>query len=63
MVRYWTKKIDDLHIVDDNGNCLCSKPMLGNNYSDSYKELDKSIGREERKVCKICMSFANSIKE
>ena len=55
MDRYWTKKLDTLHILDDEGDCLCGKPMLGNNYADCYKEIDLALGHtEERKICPIC---------
>lgn len=54
----WTKKIDDLHLMK-NSSTYCGKPMLGNNYANTYKELDtEEYERPVRTLCKECEKLA-----
>lgn len=54
-MKKWTKKLGEIHISGENGETLCGIPMLGNNYIDCYKELDKMVGRD-RKACQECLA-------
>lgn len=59
-IRFWTKKLGDIHIevVPRSPNepaGLCGKPLLGNDYyrRDRYKNIDNATG-QYRKVCIDC---------
>jgi len=54
-MNIWTKKLDTLHFTGEDSHCLCGKAMLGNNYADSYREIDKFLSHiGDREFCKVC---------
>lgn len=54
----WTKKVDSLHYMEGK-TTLCGRPMLGNNYINHYKELDKEYGND-RLPCYECLEKINA---
>ena len=43
----WVKKLGQWHLSGGNGQTICEKPMLGNNYA-------KHIPESERSKCPDC---------
>ena len=43
----WVKKLGQWHLSGGNGQTICGKPMLGNNYA-------KYISENEREKCPDC---------
>jgi len=43
----WVKKLGQWHLSDGNGQTLCGRPMLGNNYANHIPE-------NERVKCPDC---------
>tara|TARA_R100000353_G_C6494568_1_gene192567 strand:+ start:799 stop:978 length:180 start_codon:yes stop_codon:yes gene_type:complete len=43
----WVKKLGQWHLSGGNGETICGKPMLGNNYA-------KYIPENEREKCPDC---------
>ena len=43
----WVKKLGQCHLSGGNGETICGKPMLGNNYA-------KYIPENEREKCPDC---------
>lgn len=59
-IRFWTKKLDEIHIEvvprsPQESAGLCGKPLLGGDYfqGDRWKNIDKAVGRN-RGVCVEC---------
>ena len=46
----WVKKLGQWHLSGGNGQTLCGRPMLGNNYA-------KHIPESERSKCPDCFKF------